>query len=1206
MLREVHAFFSPPSSNQLAIDALSLELVKPVAKLGALMENCCDIARAIIEFFVSNCNPRDMLSILCEAVDEPVASNGLVYFVLLFKELAKVLVLIHRRHTEQVKVALPAVLQVMNAAIPEYDEEHGKIIIDMFNAALGIGNAIQEMCKKMVNQKNEELCSVLSLYSLQNIHFFQSDVDEDADLLKCFSFAMDGASLAVIWTYMDDLISKYAEAELESALKDVKGNHTRMWQAINILRYVFSSTHYPWVLKSNGLDLLLSIANESCIEEINDHVDASSSGPEIFATLKAIESVMISAPDALMRKKAFAALKQATLKFYQVVSMVPSSQRFDILQALVQNSIFPSLTAILLDLVKDEVLRESRQADQNFIESDQLQDGREWPPPWFCHALELVGLILKPPEGGPPCLPDHGEQVLSALNLLRFVLIIDSRGSRSRKMFDKETMRKVYSEWLIPLRPIVAGIQSESEEDGSDAANHIMCSLNPVQLDASGSAPASSRSGDGLLTPRVSALLLHSLIADRSAIRTGRRLLSRLLAAHPLHTAAEAVADAASIASSDFLIHTLITCPAPASLYRAADAFRVLSSRGASPSIKTCNAFLEALARAGQLDAARKVFDEMRENRNIALNEYSYTAMIKALCKAGKLDAGFEMLAELWRAGLQPTVVTYNVLMDALCKSGRVDEAFRLKGRMEEGGVTPSVVTFGILINGLARGERFGEVGMVLREMERFGISPNEIIYNELIGWHCRKGHCSEALRLFDEMVSKEMKPTAVTYNLIAKALCKEGEMERAERILEDMLSNGMTVHCGLFNTVVAWLIQRTGRLESVVSIMNEMVTRGMRPNDPLMTACMRELCKGGKHQEAVGIWFKILNKGLGVNLATSNALIHGLCGGKYMKEATRVLQTMLNKGIELDSITYNIMIQGCCKDSKMEEAIKLRYDMTRRGFKPDLFTFNTLLHAYCNLGKMEETFHLLDQMKNEGLQPDIVTYGTIIDGYCKAKDIHKAKECLNELMNHGLKPNVVIYNALIGGYGRIGNISGAVDTLESMKSKGIQPTNVTYCSLMHWMCHAGLVEEAKTIFTQARENNFDLGVIGYTIMIHGYCKLGKMGEAVTYFEEMRSRGISPNKFTYTTMMYAFSKSGNSEEASKLFDEMVSSGIILDNISYDTLIARCSEVNSLDKDIGVPAELSSGGLTKDDCLYKILANGINAPWCQKEAASSAE
>lgn len=50
----------------MAIDALSLELPKPVAKLGARMGNCRDIAKTIIELLVSNCNPRDMLSILCE------------------------------------------------------------------------------------------------------------------------------------------------------------------------------------------------------------------------------------------------------------------------------------------------------------------------------------------------------------------------------------------------------------------------------------------------------------------------------------------------------------------------------------------------------------------------------------------------------------------------------------------------------------------------------------------------------------------------------------------------------------------------------------------------------------------------------------------------------------------------------------------------------------------------------------------------------------------------------------------------------------------------------------------------------------------------------------------------------------------------------------------------------------------------------------
>nr|CAB3472768.1 unnamed protein product [Digitaria exilis] len=361
LLREVHEFLARSSSKQMAMDALSLVLPKPVAKLGAQSGGCWDIATAVLKFFVTNCSPRDMLSILCEALDAPIElPNGLSSFVLLLNALAEVLTSIQRRHVEQVKVALPAVLKVMRATVSECDEEHGKAAVDLFYAAYGIGNAIQEMCKSVVNRNKEDLCAILGLYSLQNIallsrsrqhdilsacsivlqHFrllkfsgfsylgllTGSDVtsatdklskEDDADFLEYFSFAMDGAALTAVWTYMHDDVSKYADEELELALK--------------------------------------------------------------------------------------------------VISMVPSSQRFDILQALVNNSMSPSL-------------------------------------------------------------------VISALNLLRFILIIDARGPRSGKLFQKETLHKVHSEWLIPLRPIVAGIQSENERDDSEIANQIVCLLNPVQL----------------------------------------------------------------------------------------------------------------------------------------------------------------------------------------------------------------------------------------------------------------------------------------------------------------------------------------------------------------------------------------------------------------------------------------------------------------------------------------------------------------------------------------------------------------------------------------------------------------------------------------------------------------------------------------------------------------------------------------------------
>ena len=54
------------NSDQMLIDALSLVLPYPVAKLGAQKGGCQDVASAILKFFVTNCSPRDMLSILCE------------------------------------------------------------------------------------------------------------------------------------------------------------------------------------------------------------------------------------------------------------------------------------------------------------------------------------------------------------------------------------------------------------------------------------------------------------------------------------------------------------------------------------------------------------------------------------------------------------------------------------------------------------------------------------------------------------------------------------------------------------------------------------------------------------------------------------------------------------------------------------------------------------------------------------------------------------------------------------------------------------------------------------------------------------------------------------------------------------------------------------------------------------------------------------
>nr|XP_010913381.1 aberrant root formation protein 4 isoform X2 [Elaeis guineensis] len=513
-LVEIQSYLSSPSSNQMAVDALSLELPKVVAKFAALSDRCREIAESIIDFLVSSCSPRDMLSILCEAIDAHIReSQEQTYFILLLSRLSKVLDHTQRRHVEQVKVAIPVILKVLNAISSVSNDEDKDSLNDLFGAAISIGTSIQAICEKMVGTRQEELCAILGLYVLQNMALISKSIqshvvsscrslvlqfskflpfcelsyfglitgcdvasitdevskEDGDDFMACFSFVMSGATLAVIWGHISDEIAKAAGEQLISVLNKIRNDRTVRWQAIGMFKYILSSIDYPWEIKSHSVELLLCMMEGINSEESSDnHTDFSCFMPSLFSSLQAVERIMIGASDASLRKKAYSALRK-------VVSDIPSSHRFDILRALITNSNSPSM---------EEILKEVHQSDMS--EDNKIihiQNTNAGSPFWSSHALDIVELMLKPPKGGPPPLPEHSEPVLAALNLFRFILITESTGKTNHTgILSANTLHKAYSEWLLPLRTLVTGIRAENEKDDSEIADHILCALNPVQL----------------------------------------------------------------------------------------------------------------------------------------------------------------------------------------------------------------------------------------------------------------------------------------------------------------------------------------------------------------------------------------------------------------------------------------------------------------------------------------------------------------------------------------------------------------------------------------------------------------------------------------------------------------------------------------------------------------------------------------------------
>lgn len=523
VLSQVYNYVCSPSLDEATVDLLSFELPKAASRFGGVSEKCLEIADKVIDRFVSVCNPRDMLSILCDAL----ASSGEMikvpsYFVPLLSGIAKVLVSIRRRHFEQVKVAVRIVLNVLKVVSSEPDDENTELK-DLFKGALSIATSIHAVCTKLDGGVNKKLRSLLALYVLQvmalvsfrkcykvsNSHpsvtqlssFFPycglsylglitgSDVDsmtsivvgeDEDDFMSCLSHVKLGASLSVIWGHIYDAAVVAAKEDLISVKDELKNNRTKRWQAIGMLKDVLASVNLPWQLKKHTIEFLLCIIDGNILQKYDDeHADWSSYMPSIFVALQAVQKVIMYASDAELRKNAFEAFKR-------ILADIPASERFDILKALITNSDSSSMTAILLDILKRELHMENCQRTgvgrNNEItnrENKSCQDTHFW----TASIIELVEFVLRPSKGGPPTLPEHGDAVLAALNLYRFVLITESTGKTNyTEALSKSNLQKAYNEWLLPLRTLVTGIMAENTSDYDQFAVDTVCTLNPVEL----------------------------------------------------------------------------------------------------------------------------------------------------------------------------------------------------------------------------------------------------------------------------------------------------------------------------------------------------------------------------------------------------------------------------------------------------------------------------------------------------------------------------------------------------------------------------------------------------------------------------------------------------------------------------------------------------------------------------------------------------
>lgn len=90
----------------------------------------------------------------------------------------------------------------------------------------------------------------------------------------------------VIWGFGDGEIALAAKADMTSVLMELKGNWTRRWEAVGMLKYLFSYANMPWGLKGDGISFIACIMDGIISNTNNEFVDYSLHMPTMFTSLQ--------------------------------------------------------------------------------------------------------------------------------------------------------------------------------------------------------------------------------------------------------------------------------------------------------------------------------------------------------------------------------------------------------------------------------------------------------------------------------------------------------------------------------------------------------------------------------------------------------------------------------------------------------------------------------------------------------------------------------------------------------------------------------------------------------------------------------------------------------------------------------------------------------------------------------------------------------
>ena len=412
-----------------------------------------------------------------------------------------------------------------------------------------------------------------------------------------------------------------------------------------------------------------------------------------------------------------------------------------------------------------------------------------------------------------------------------------------------------------------------------------------------------------------------------------------------------------------------------------------VTARTILPDIKAVNILVNSYAKLADIEAAQDLLNQMMYGNGtdvpgIAPNMITYNTLMDAAHRAGDLDAALDVMEQIERSGLKPDTWSYTSLIATVARkqstaSGANDPslAFSLMADMNAKHIRPNGMTYSALIDACGRCGRSDLALKGLRIMLRQKASDQQTLVNDP---QRRNTHYKGKPENYS--LSNEVGAWTAAINACGKA----GRLDAAIQLFYSMPNFGVkpnTVTCGCLTDSLL----KGGRIAETLKVLRYMEEHDIAPSEVMYTSLMSS---AGRLAEMEQQNEKVLTANLeNAEKRQSTNNVHTTPSCDAIEVYTELIKSLMDDPTrERTKVRSEIQDDEDANAQMLVKVFLVFQEMKDAGARPDLACYNALLRACARAGDIRRAQSVLRQLQDDSLEPNDTSWRQLIRAAGNAK----------------------------------------------------------------------------------------------------------------------------------------------------------------------------------------------------------------------------